>query len=85
MARYLRLPNYTNNLLRCGFTQSDIDNVTDRLVDRIVASGDLEATVGRVREHFDAGADHVCIQPFRTDGIPGPDLETLERLAPAKA
>jgi len=30
MARYLRLPNYTNNLLRHGFTQTDIDDITDR-------------------------------------------------------
>jgi probable F420-dependent oxidoreductase len=67
MARYLRLPNYTNNLLRCGFTQTDIDNVTDRLVDRIVACGDLEDTMSRVQEHFDAGADHVCIQVLVAD------------------
>jgi probable F420-dependent oxidoreductase len=62
MARYLRLPNYTNNLLRCGFTQTDIDNVTDRLVDGIVACGDIDIAVDRVQQHFDAGADHVCIQ-----------------------
>jgi len=62
MARYLTLPNYTNNLLRCGFTQADIDDMTDRLVDGIVACGDLDVTVDRVQQHLDAGADHVCIQ-----------------------
>ena len=62
MARYLRLPNYANNLLRCGFTQTDIDDMSDRLVDGIVACGDIGATVLRVQEHLDAGADHVCIQ-----------------------
>jgi len=62
MARYLILPNYTNNLLRCGFTQADIDDMTDRLVDGIVACGDLDVTVDRVQQHLDAGADHVCIQ-----------------------
>ncbi len=62
MARYLKLPNYTNNLLRFGITQTDIDDVTDRLVDRIVACGDIDATVNRVQQHLDAGADHVCIQ-----------------------
>jgi len=62
MARYLRLPNYTNNLLRCGFTQADIDDTTDRLVDGIVACGDIGVTVDRVQQHLDAGADHVCIQ-----------------------
>ena len=67
MARYLSLPNYTNNLLRCGFTQSDIDDVTDRLVDGIVACGDIGVTVDRVQQHLDAGADHVCIQVLVAD------------------
>jgi len=67
IARYLKLPNYTNNLLRCGFTQIDIDNMTDRLVDGIVACGDLDVTVDRVQQHLDAGADHVCIQVLVAD------------------
>jgi probable F420-dependent oxidoreductase len=71
MARYLRLPNYTNNLLRCGFTQSDIDDVSERLVDGIVACGGIDATVRRVQEHLDAGADHVCIQVL----VAGNDLD----------
>ena len=56
------MPNYANNLLRCGFTQADIDDVTDRLVDGIVACGDIGVTIDRVQQHLDAGADHVCIQ-----------------------
>jgi len=72
MARYLTLPNYTNNLLRCGFTQSDIDDISDRLVDGIVACGDLQVTVDRVQQHLDAGADHVCIQVL----VEGNDLDT---------
>lgn len=67
MARYLRLPNYTNNLLRYGFTQTDIDTSSDRLVDAIVACGDLGVTLQRVQDHHDAGADHVCIQVLATD------------------
>ena len=67
MARYLRLPNYANNLLRNGFTQADIDNITDRLVDGIVACGDIDVTVERVQQHLDAGADHVCIQVLVAD------------------
>ena len=67
MALYLRLPNYTNNLLRLGFEQSDIDGgpgggPSDRLVDAIVVWGTPERIAARVREHFDAGADHVCLQ-----------------------
>jgi len=29
-----------------------------------VAWGDLEAVSARVKDHLDAGADHVCIQVF---------------------
>jgi probable F420-dependent oxidoreductase len=76
MARYLELPNYTNNLLRCGFTQTDIDDMTDRLVDGIVACGDIDVTVDRVQQHLNAGADHVCIQVLVADD----DLEiTIDR------
>ena len=75
MARYLRLPNYTNNLLRCGFTQADIDDISDRLVDGIVACGDIDVTVDRVQQHLDAGADHVSIQVLAPDN----DLEVTVR------
>jgi len=67
MALYLGLPNYTNNLRRLGFDQSDIDGgpgggPSDRLVDAIVAWGTPEQVTSRVREHLDAGADHVGVQ-----------------------
>ncbi len=67
MSRYLQMPNYTNNLKRLGFEQSDIDGgpgggPSDRLVDAIVVWGTPEQVSARVREHFDASADHVCLQ-----------------------
>ena len=52
------------------------------MVDAIVAWGDEKAIAERVKAHHDAGATHVCIQPFRADGQPGPDLRILEALAP---
>ena len=62
-ARYLQLPNYANTLLREGFTPDDVANGgSDRLIDAIVAQGSVDAVVARVREHLDAGADHVCVQ-----------------------
>jgi probable F420-dependent oxidoreductase len=80
---YVRLPNYQNNLRQFGFTDADFeDNGSDRLVDEIVAWGDEEAIRARIQAHWDAGADHVCIQPFRADAGPGPDENLLERLAP---
>ncbi len=85
MQIYLGLPNYQNNLKWLGFTDEDIANGgSDRLVDAIVAWGDEQALVDRIRAHHDAGADHVCIQPLRADGIPGPDLGVLEALAPTR-
>ena len=63
LATYLALPNYVNNWRRLGFTEDDVTGVgSDRLVDALVAWGDEDAIVGRVREHRDAGADHVCVQ-----------------------
>jgi probable F420-dependent oxidoreductase len=63
LARYLLLPNYTNNLKRLGFGDADLaDGGSDRLVDGIVACGDIAAIAVRVKEHLDAGVDHVCLQ-----------------------
>jgi len=65
---YLTLPNYTNNFLRLGFTEADCQNGgSDRLIDAIVAWGDLDAVCGRVRAHLAAGASHVCIQALPAD------------------
>jgi probable F420-dependent oxidoreductase len=63
MATYLGLPNYTNNLRRLGWGDDDLGGGgSDRLVDAIVAWGDLDVIAERVRAHHDAGADHVCVQ-----------------------
>jgi probable F420-dependent oxidoreductase len=82
MAVYLTLPNYVNNLRTLGYDDADFDRGgSDRLVDAIVAWGDEEAIAARVREHLDAGADHVAIQAYADDA--GASLGQLERLAPA--
>jgi probable F420-dependent oxidoreductase len=68
MARYLALPNYTNNLRRLGWGENDLnDGGSDRLVDAIVAWGSLERIAARVQAHLDAGADHVCVQVQTSD------------------
>jgi probable F420-dependent oxidoreductase len=86
MKTYLALPNYQNNLRWLGFGDDDLaDGGSDRLVDAIVAWGDEKAIAERIQAHRDAGADHVCIQPLRADGAPGPDLRILEALAPARS
>ena len=73
----------SNNLLRLGFTANDVANGgSDRLVDAIVAWGDVAAIVARVRAHHAAGADHVCIQVLDTDPRALPQRQWRE-LAPA--
>ena len=42
--------------------KDDVATLSDRLVDGLVAWGDVDAIVERVRAHWDAGADHVCVQ-----------------------
>jgi probable F420-dependent oxidoreductase len=68
LAMYLPLPNYWNNLQRLGFGPDDLlQGGSDRIVDTIIAWGDVEAIKARVDAHRDAGADHVCIQVLRED------------------
>ena len=62
---YLRLPNYTNNWRRLGFSDEEIENPSDRLVDALFAWGGVDQIARRVREHLDAGANHVCLQVVR--------------------
>lgn len=65
---YLRLPNYTNNLRRFGFTDADIDGGgSDRLLTSIVPNGPAQSRT-RIKEHLDAGADHVVIQLLDENG-----------------
>jgi hypothetical protein len=71
------LPDYTNNWRRLGFTDDDFvgqasDRLSDRLVDALVAWGDVEAVRKRVKDHLDAGADHVCLQVFDAEPMACP-------------
>jgi probable F420-dependent oxidoreductase len=68
---YLRLRNYKSNLLRHGFDDRDIaGGGSDRLLDAVVPQGDAAALGSAVREHLDAGADHVCVQTVGVSGVP---------------
>jgi probable F420-dependent oxidoreductase len=79
---YTTLPNYANNLLRSGFTQDDLDSISDRLFDAIIAWGDEDAIARRVDEHKQAGADHVCVQALNAAPLEFP-REQWRRLAAA--
>jgi len=62
LGQYTALPNYTRNWLELGFTQDDIEHMSDRLVDAFYAWGTPEQVSARIQEHLDAGADHVAVQ-----------------------
>ena len=80
---YLALPNYVNNLRRLGWGDADLaGDGSDRLIDALIAWGDVGAIVKRVRAHLDAGADHVCIQ-VRADPSSDPALGAYGELAAA--
>jgi probable F420-dependent oxidoreductase len=70
---YLGQPNYVNSVRELGFADEDLaDGGSDRFVDALVAWGDVDTVVARVREHLDAGADHVAVQalPAEKRGVP---------------
>jgi probable F420-dependent oxidoreductase len=80
---YLALPNYANNLRRLGWSDEDIANDgSDRLIDAVIAWGDVDAIVARVKAHLDAGADHVCVQ-LRAESSADPSLAGYAELAAA--
>jgi len=84
MKIYLTAPNYVNNLKRLGFDEHDLAGEgSDRLIDALVAWGDLGAIRARIEAHWAAGADQVCIQALNPDPSKArvPHEETLERLA----
>jgi probable F420-dependent oxidoreductase len=83
MSVYLNLPNYVNNLLSLGWTQDDVGNGgSDKLVDAIVAWGDVDRIAARVKAHRDAGAGHVSIQALEAEFRTLP-LRQWRELAPA--
>ena len=87
ISTYLQLPpprSYVNNWRRVGFVDEDFaDGGSNRLVDHVVAWGDEATIAARVQAHFDAGADHVCVQAYT--GSERTDLPRAEwrALAPA--
>jgi probable F420-dependent oxidoreductase len=79
---YLVLPNYANSLRRLGWSDHDIDNQSDGLIDAVVAIGDVQTIANRVHAHLAAGADHVCIQ-IRAEKSSDPSIAAYRELAAA--
>lgn len=79
---YVTLPNYRNSWLRLGITDEEIDAKAPSFLDRVIVWGSVEQIRERVREHHDAGADHVCIQALTPNHAHHVDQEALRALAP---
>jgi probable F420-dependent oxidoreductase len=80
---YLQTENYARNLRRMGWTDADLRGQgSDALIDAVVAWGDVDRIAVRVRQHLDAGADHVCVQVVAEDEL-DPCVPQLRELAPA--
>jgi probable F420-dependent oxidoreductase len=81
LAVYLGLPNYVDNWRRLGFADADFAaGGSDRLIDAVIAWGDEKAVRTRIQEHWQAGADHVCVQALGPEGRA--DEQLLALLAP---
>jgi probable F420-dependent oxidoreductase len=73
-AHYLARENYRENLRSLGIPAADLaGDGSDSLIDTLVAWGDDTAIRDRVREHLEAGADHVVLQPI----VASPSAKTL--------
>ncbi|ART71885.1 LLM class F420-dependent oxidoreductase [Mycobacterium dioxanotrophicus] len=60
---YLGLTNYLNNFKRLGFTDADLAKPgSDAFIDAVVAHGTVDEVAARLKEHREAGADHVPVQ-----------------------
>jgi probable F420-dependent oxidoreductase len=67
-----QVEGYREQWVRLGFTESEIDSLDDRLVDDLVAWGEPEVIVDRVRAHRAAGADQVTLAVLHDGPQPGP-------------
>jgi probable F420-dependent oxidoreductase len=81
LAPYLRTPTYQACWALQGFDEPDWEKPgSDRLVDGMVAWGDVEALRERIAAMVDAGADHVAVIPLSADGSTE-NLDLLEALS----
>jgi len=82
LSLYLGWPNYRNNWLSLGFTEADLSGSgSERFLDAMVASGNAEDIRDVLQAHFDAGADHVCVQPLHPEETGQVDWNALEAVA----
>jgi probable F420-dependent oxidoreductase len=83
-SHYLARENYRENLRSLGIADPELeDGGSDNLVDALVAWGDEAAIGKRVRQHLNAGASHVVLQPITASPGAKDAIEQFTRLAAA--
>jgi len=76
--------SYVATMAGLGYSDREFADTSGRIVDDVVGHGGPEAIAAKVREHLDAGADHVALMlPPNTELATG--VDQLEVLAPALA
>jgi len=74
--------SFRSTLAGLGYPAEETAEVSDRVVDALVAHGGPDAIAAKVREHLAAGADHVTLLlPIGSELLPG--IDQLARVAPA--
>lgn len=74
---------YAANLRRMGFAADEVARVSDRLVDAVVAWGDLDVVAARIAEHLRAGADQVVLSVLSADPPGSLPVQQWRQLAKA--
>jgi probable F420-dependent oxidoreductase len=65
-----KIPGYAASLKRQGFSDAELAELPDHVVDSLAAWGTPTEVASKLREHLDAGADHVAINVIT--GVTGP-------------
>ena len=80
---YQKAPGYRRAWNTLGFSDQDIDDMSESFLDAVVVWGGEEEIRRRIDDHVAAGADHVCIQPLQPEqGIGAIDTDALRVFAP---
>jgi probable F420-dependent oxidoreductase len=74
------LRGYRASFARMGFTDSEINGLSDKLTDELVIWGDADTVTARIRGQLRAGADHVVLHVLSEGSQPG-QIEVARSLA----
>jgi probable F420-dependent oxidoreductase len=77
-----QIPAYAASLRRQGFSDTDLKELPDAMVDELAAWGTPEQIAAKLAEHHAAGADHVAINVITGETGPQP-VAQWRALAPA--